>query len=77
MPIHQNKEAAAAIGAHQVELRDTLRARVGDLRDAVRAGRPHSVSERAVIGYWRPRLTWTFGTTTPGPQNGSTASCTT
>lgn len=51
MPIHQDKEAAAAIRAHHLELRDTLRARVGDLRDAVRAGRPHSVSEGAVIGY--------------------------
>jgi hypothetical protein len=51
MPIHQDKEAAAAIRAHHLELRDTLRARVGDLRDAVRAGRRHSVSEGAVIGY--------------------------
>ena len=32
MPIHQDKEAAAAIRAHHVELRDTLRVRVGDLR---------------------------------------------
>src|SRR5450759_3290301 len=51
MPIHQDKEAAAAIRAHHVELRDTLRVRVGDLRDAVRAGRSHVVSERAVVGY--------------------------
>ena len=32
MPIQQDKEAAAAIRAHHDELRDTLRARVGDLR---------------------------------------------
>jgi hypothetical protein len=32
MPIQQNKDAAAAIRAHHDELRDTLRARVGDLR---------------------------------------------
>ena len=51
MPIPQDKEAAAAIRAHHDELRDTLRVRVGDLRDAVRAGRSHVVSERAVIGY--------------------------
>ena len=51
MPIQQDEEAAAAIRAHHVELRDTLRVRVGDLRDAVRAGRPHGESEGAVIGY--------------------------
>jgi len=51
MPIQQDKEAAAAIRAHHDELRDTLRVRVGDLRDAVRAGRSHVVSERAVVGY--------------------------
>ncbi|MHB8398113.1 MAG: hemerythrin domain-containing protein [Candidatus Limnocylindrales bacterium] len=51
MPIQQDAEAAAAIRAHHDELRDTLRARVGDLRDAVRAGRPRGVSERAVLGY--------------------------
>jgi iron-sulfur cluster repair protein YtfE (RIC family) len=51
MPIQQDEEAAAAIRAHHDELRDTLRVRVGDLNDAVRAGRSHVVSERAVIGY--------------------------
>jgi Hemerythrin HHE cation binding domain len=51
MPIQQDMEAAAAIRAHHDELRDTLRVRVGDLRDAVRAGRSHVLSERAVIGY--------------------------
>lgn len=51
MPIQQDAEAATAIRAHHDELRDTLRARVGDLRDAVRAGRPREVSERAVLGY--------------------------
>jgi iron-sulfur cluster repair protein YtfE (RIC family) len=51
MPIQQDEEAAAAIRAHHLELRETLRARFGDLRDAVRAGRPHEVSEHAVIGY--------------------------
>ena len=51
MPIQQDEEAAAAIRAHHDELRDTLRVRVGDLRDAVRAGRSHVVSERAVVGY--------------------------
>jgi Hemerythrin HHE cation binding domain len=51
MPIQQDMEAAAAIRAHHDELRDTLRVCVGDLRDAVRAGRAHEVSERAVIGY--------------------------
>jgi Hemerythrin HHE cation binding domain len=51
MPIQQDMEAAAAIRAHHDELRDTLRVRVGDLRDAVRAGRSHLVWERAVIGY--------------------------
>ena len=51
MPIQQDEEAAAAIRAHHVELQGTLRARVGDLRDAVRAGRPHGLSEGAVLGY--------------------------
>lgn len=51
MPLHQDEEAAAAIRAHHVELRDTLRARVGDQRDAVRAGRPQEESEHAVMGY--------------------------
>ena len=51
MSIDQDEEAAAAIRSHHDELRDTLRARVGELRDAVRAGRPYEESERAVIGY--------------------------
>ena len=51
MPIHQDAEAAAAIRSHHDELRDTLQARVGDLVDAVRAGRPYEASEHAVIGY--------------------------
>ena len=51
MSIDQDEEAAAAIRSHHDELRDTLGARVGDLRDAVRAGRPYEESERAVIGY--------------------------
>jgi iron-sulfur cluster repair protein YtfE (RIC family) len=51
MPIAQDEEAATAIRSHHDELRDTLRARVGDLLDAVRADQPHEASEHAVVGY--------------------------
>lgn len=51
MLIAQDEEAATAIRSHHDELRDTLRARVGDLLDAVRADHPHEASEQAVVGY--------------------------
>jgi hypothetical protein len=54
MPIHQDEEAAAAIRSHHDELRDTLQARVGDLRDAVIGYLeddllPHAAAEEAAL----------------------------
>ena len=51
MPRLTDDEAAAAIRAHRVELRDGLRERVLALRSAIQAGMAHGVAEQAVLDY--------------------------
>ena len=64
MPIQQDKEAAAAIRAHHDELRDTLRARVGDLSLLEAGG---STSEGAT-----PLLTTASSTFAPSRRSAAT-----
>lgn len=48
--------AAEAIRAHHVELHDTLRTRVVELRAAVQSSRPHDAAQRALVDYLETEL---------------------